>query len=39
MLGKDADNPNKNYGVVLNPNKSDIINFSEGDKIIVIAEE
>ncbi len=39
ILSKHADNPNKNYGVVLNPNKSEKINFSEGDKIIMIAED
>lgn len=39
ILSKHTDNPNKNYGVVLNPNKSEKIQFSEGDKIIMIAEE
>lgn len=39
IKGIDTDNPKKNYGVVLNPNKSDKIQFSEGDKIIMIAEE
>lgn len=34
-----SDNPDKNYGVVLNPNKSDKIKFYDGDKIIMIAEE
>ena len=29
----------KAYGVVINPNKSDLIHFSEKDKIIVLAEE
>jgi K+/H+ antiporter YhaU regulatory subunit KhtT len=29
----------KAYGVVINPLKSDLINFSEKDKIIVLAEE
>ncbi len=36
---KYSDNPDKNYGVVLNPNKSEQIEFSDGDKIIMIAEE
>jgi hypothetical protein len=39
IISKYADDPEKNYGVVLNPNKSDIINFSGDDKIIMIAEE
>ncbi|HSZ26270.1 MAG TPA: hypothetical protein VK766_11140 [Cytophagaceae bacterium] len=39
IIGKYADNPEKNYGVVLNPTKSERIHFSEGDKIIMIAEE
>lgn len=32
-------NVNKAYGVVVNPDKSDMITFSEKDKIIVIAED
>ncbi len=32
-------NPDKAYGIVVNPNKSDMINFSEHDKIIVLAED
>ena len=39
ILSKHADNPAKNYGVVLNPNKSEKIDFTAGDKIIMIAEE
>jgi hypothetical protein len=31
-------NPKKNFGFVLNPNKKDSIQFTMGDKIIVIAE-
>lgn len=32
-------NPEKAYGIVVNPNKSDMIKFSEHDKIIVLAED
>ncbi len=32
-------NPDKAYGIVVNPNKSDKIKFSENDKIIVLAED
>ena len=32
-------NSDKAYGIVVNPNKSDMINFSEHDKIIVLAED
>jgi voltage-gated potassium channel Kch len=32
-------NPEKAYGVVVNPKKSDMIMFTDKDKIIVIAEE
>ena len=39
IVSKDSQNPAKNYGVVLNPNKSDLIQFSENDRIILIAEE
>jgi hypothetical protein len=39
IINKYADNPDKNYGVVINPNKSDKINFTEGDRIIMIAED
>lgn len=38
-LFKYAFNSEKQYGVVVNPNKSDKITFSEKDKIIVIAED
>ncbi len=34
-----ADNPNENYGIILNPSKSEIVFFKPEDKIIVIAEE
>jgi hypothetical protein len=34
-----AHNANKYYGVVSNPNKSDVIIFNAGDLIIVLAEE
>ena len=29
----------KNYGVRLNPDKSEMLNFKEGDMIIVLAED
>ena len=35
----DSNNKEKNYGIVINPNKSDMITFSEGDKIIVLSED
>lgn len=35
----DSYNKDKNYGIVVNPNKSDKITFSKGDKIIVLAED
>lgn len=34
-----AHNAAKNYGVQLNPKKADMIRFSSGDKIIVLAED
>jgi ion channel POLLUX/CASTOR len=34
----DANNKAKNYGIVLNPCKSDLIKFKPQDKIIVLAE-
>jgi len=34
-----SDDASKAYGVVINPNKSDTITFSEWDRIIVLAEE
>ncbi len=37
-LTKDAKNSKANYGVVLNPDKSQMIQFSEEDKIIVLAK-
>lgn len=33
-----ASNPPKNYGVVMNPRKSRKVTFSEGDRVIVVAE-
>jgi voltage-gated potassium channel Kch len=39
IIGKHSDNPDKNYGVVINPNKSEKIRFTDGDRIIMIAEE
>jgi ion channel POLLUX/CASTOR len=33
-----SDDASKTYGVVINPNKSDTITFSEWDRIIVLAE-
>ncbi len=38
-IAKDADNPAKDYGIVLNPKKSSEFVFSNEDKIIVLAEE
>ncbi|MCS6823044.1 MAG: hypothetical protein NZ529_02025 [Cytophagaceae bacterium] len=38
MLSEHANDPEQNYGIVLNPPKSQRIQFVEGDKIIVIAE-
>jgi voltage-gated potassium channel Kch len=38
-LAKDAKDAAKAYGVVVNPNKSDMITFSEWDRIIVLADE
>ncbi len=35
----DASNPEKAYGVKVNPKKSDKLAFSENDKIIVLAED
>ncbi len=34
-----ADNPEKNYGIVLNPQKHNKVKFVEGDRIIVIAQD
>jgi hypothetical protein len=31
-------NPHKSYGVHLNPDKSQQITFTEGDRVIVLAE-
>jgi len=38
-IAADAYNPNKQYGITLNPTKSDTILFDAEDKIIVIAED
>ncbi len=35
---KYAFDSSKAYGIVINPNKSEMINFEEKDKIIVLAE-
>lgn len=37
-LAAEATDPEKSYGIVLNPNKSAMIQFNEGDNIIVLAE-
>jgi ion channel POLLUX/CASTOR len=37
-LKAEAANPHKSYGVRLNPDKSQQITFTEGDKVIVLAE-
>ncbi len=34
----DVSNPEKDYGVCVNPNKSDVITFAEWDRIILMAE-
>ncbi len=36
---KDAHSSENNYGIKINPNKDEIIEFSKGDKIIVLAED
>jgi len=38
-LSANSDNPNANYGIKLNPLKSETITFAATDKIIVIAED
>ncbi len=38
-LHKDFHNPAKDYGVIVNPDKSKKINFSDQDKIIILAED
>jgi ion channel POLLUX/CASTOR len=35
----DGSNPQKGYGIILNPKKSDYITFSPDDKVVVLAEE
>lgn len=37
-LKRDARDAAKNYGVVMNPKKSDKVQFTAGDKVIVLAE-
>lgn len=37
-LAADSADPEKSYGIVLNPNKSSAIQFNEGDNIIVLSE-
>lgn len=37
-LKRDAYNPAKSYGVVINPDKSNKVTFESGDKVIVLAE-
>jgi len=34
-----ADNSDKNYGVEMNPDKAELVTFSEADKLIVISED
>ena len=34
-----ADNPDKSYGVVINPDKAAVVSLSEVDKIIVLSED
>lgn len=38
-LNTNANNAKENYGICLNPHKSDFVSFSEDDKIIVLAED
>ena len=38
-IAGEKSNPDKAYGIVVNPNKSDKIKFSQNDKIIVLAED
>jgi Trk K+ transport system NAD-binding subunit len=38
-ISKLSNKPDKTYGVVVNPKKSEMITFTEKDKIIVVAEE
>jgi len=38
-IKSEENNPNKNYGIYINPRKSEIINLSDKDNIIVIADE
>jgi hypothetical protein len=35
----DADDPTKNYGVAMNPDKSVAVTFTEEDKLIIISED
>jgi voltage-gated potassium channel Kch len=37
-LAAEAFNPSKTYGVKINPTKSEMISFAEGDRIVVLAE-
>ncbi len=37
-LNKNANNPEKGYGIVFNPPRDQILNFEENDKIIVISQ-
>jgi len=37
-IGKEAQNHAANYGIVLNPLKSEMVNYSSADKIIVLSE-
>jgi hypothetical protein len=38
-LKSESNDPSRSYGVSVNPKKSEMITFSEGDKIIVLAED
>ena len=37
-IGKEAQNHAANYGIVLNPYKSEMVKYSSADKIIVLSE-
>lgn len=38
-LNEHSDNPGKNFGIILNPKKEDMVSFTDGDKVVVISED
>jgi hypothetical protein len=38
-ITKDAHNADEQYGIVINPAKSETITFAEDDRVIVVAED